>query len=354
VNVLLVDDAEVNLRVYEKLVSWIPNVVCRSFVSSSQALEWCARTEPDLIILDYRMPPPDGLEFIAQYRAIRAGAETPIVMITSENDRDVRRRALELGASDFLNKPADPVEFLARLRNLIALSESRSKLRQRADSLAADVARATREVTDREEETIHRLMRAAEFRDNETGAHIVRMGEYAAALGAALGLSKAECRVLQLATPMHDIGKVSTPDAILLKPGPLTEQEWVIMRAHTTSGYEILKESSSRVIQLAAEIALSHHEHFDGSGYPRGLIGLAIPLSARICTIADVFDALTSKRPYKDAWTVEAAYAELARIAGSHVDPALNNIFVSIEAQIVAVKRAFPDEIAPALASSGR
>jgi len=342
-NVLLVDDAAVNLRVYEKLVSWIPNVVCTSFLSSSEALAWCAATEPDLIILDYRMPPPDGLEFIRQYRTLRKGADTSIVMITSEKDRDVRHRALELGANDFLNKPADPVEFLARLRNLVALSESRAKLRHRADWLTAQVERATHEIIEREEETIHRLMRAAEFRDNETGAHIVRMGEYAAALGAQAGLSKAECRLLQLATPMHDIGKVSTPDAVLLKPGPLTAEEWVIMRRHTTAGYEILKESSSRVIQLAAQIALAHHEHFDGSGYPAGIAGDAIPLAARICTIADVFDALTSTRPYKAAWDVKAAYAELTRIAGTHVDPTLNEAFLSIAPQIDAIKEHFPD-----------
>jgi response regulator RpfG family c-di-GMP phosphodiesterase len=349
-NVLLVDDAEVNLRVYEKLVSWIPNVACQPFVSSALALEWCATNEPDLIILDYRMPPPDGLEFIRQYRTLRKTAETPIVMITSEKDRDVRRQALELGASDFLNKPADPVEFLARLRNLIALRESRAKLQGRADWLSTEVERATREIVAREEETIHRLMRAAEFRDNETGAHIVRMGEYAAVLGAEAGLSASECRLLRLATPMHDIGKVSTPDAILLKPGALTKEEWVIMRQHTTSGYEILKESTSRVIQLAAQIALAHHEHFNGGGYPNGLAGEAIPLPARICTIADVFDALTSKRPYKAAWSIDAAYAELERIAGSHVDPTLNELFRAIAPKIEEIKARFPDELVASVA----
>ena len=341
---LLVDDSKPNLLVYEKILARIPDLSARAFTSSAEALVWCAKDEPDLIVLDYRMPAPDGLEFIQYFRGLWPNGDTPIVMITGEKDKHIRHRALELGASDFINKPADPVEFLARVRNLLALRESRIALRNRADSLARDVERATRDIAEREEETIHRLMRAAEFRDNETGNHIVRMGEYAGTLGAALGFSVEDCRLLRLATPMHDIGKVSTPDAILLKPGPLTPEEWTVMRNHTTAGYEILKGSSSRLIQLAAEIALSHHERFDGTGYPAGTKGAAIPASARICAIVDVFDALTSERPYKESWDIERAFSEIERLSGSHFDPKIVQAFDSIKPGIRKIKRQLPDD----------
>jgi putative two-component system response regulator len=345
-HVLIVDDNLTNLRVYVAIVTQIAGVDATTFTSSSEALAWCASSEPDLVILDYRMPAPDGLAFIAEYAALRPGAETPIVMITVEADRDVRRRALELGASDFLTKPSDAVEFLARVRNLLALRQSRVAMQDRAESLQVAVERATRKIVEREEETIQRLMRVAGFRDNETGNHVVRMGHYAAHLGGRLGMSAANQRLLLLATPMHDIGKVSTPDRILLKPGKLTPEEWVIMREHTTVGHAVLEGSSSRILQLAAEIALRHHEKWDGTGYPGGLSGDAIPVSARIAALCDVFDALLSVRPYKTAWTTEAAFAEIQRCAGSHFDPAVAAAFLADRDQILVIGRRFHDEVA--------
>ncbi|MGD1067136.1 MAG: response regulator, partial [Vulcanimicrobiaceae bacterium] len=261
---VVVDDNVVNLRVYMQVLARIADLEARAFGASGEALAFCIKTPPDLIVLDYRMPAPDGLTFIRDYLAAVPDSETPIVMITGERDREVRHRALELGASDFLTKPADPVEFLARARNLLALRKSSLAIRSRAATLAHEVERATREIAAREEETINRLMRAAEFRDNETGNHIVRMGQYASLLAGALGLSAEDQRILRLATPMHDIGKVSTPDNILLKPGPLTKEEWVVMRQHTTAGYSILQGSTSRILKVAADIALRHHERWDG------------------------------------------------------------------------------------------
>ncbi len=341
--VLIVDDNATNLRVYRTIVLRIPGVEAHTFLSSSEALASCAQTEPDLLIVDYRMPAPDGLAFIAQYRALWPEAETPIVIITAERDRDVRLNALELGASDFLTKPADPVEFMARVRNLLALHQSRVALSSRAALLASEVARATREITDREEETIRRLMRAAEFRDNETGNHIVRMGHYAALLGKQLGMSPSEQRMLLLGTPMHDIGKVSTPDRILLKPGPLTAEEWVIMRDHTTAGFSMLEGSSSRILQVAAEIALRHHERWDGTGYPGGLRGEAIPIFARIAAVGDVFDALISVRPYKRAWSADDAFAEIERCTGAHFDPTVARAFLDARADVLSIERRFCD-----------
>ena len=338
--VVIVDDDAFNVRLYAKIVAKIPNVSTKGFTSSAEALAWCGLNEPDVLLLDYRMPSPDGLEFIEQYRALQPDSDVPIIMVTAEQDHNVRRRAFDLGASDFLVKPTDPIELLARVRNLLELRQSRARERM----LTNEVVRATRELADREEETIYRLMRAAEFRDNETGMHIMRMGRYAALVGRKLGLNPAEQRMLLLATPMHDIGKVATPDRILLKPGPLTAAEWEIMRSHTTSGYDVLSGSSSLVLQTAADIALRHHERWDGSGYPGGLGGEEIPQCARIAAVCDVFDALVSERPYKRAWRHDDAFAEIERVAGSHFDPAIASAFLECRPNVLAVMARFADE----------
>jgi putative two-component system response regulator len=206
------------------------------------------------------------------------------------------------------------------------------------------VQRATADIVAREKETINRLMRAAEFRDNETGMHIVRMGHFSAQIARALGLPESECEMLLMATPMHDIGKVATPDRILLKPGKLDAGEWEIMKQHTIAGYEILKDSQSELLQMAALIALSHHEKFDGSGYPNGVKGEDIPLCGRICAVSDVFDALTSERPYKHAWPVEEAIAEIDRLAGTHFDPELVGAFHATLPSILEIRERYQDE----------
>jgi putative two-component system response regulator len=347
----LVDDARANLRIYEHVLARIAGTRTRSFTSSIDALDWSVASEPDLLIVDYRMPTPDGIEFIQRYRAMRPESETPIIMITGDQDRAVRNRALESGATDFLQKPTDPVELLARARNLLALHESRRKLRVYATSLEEEVARAVAEVAAREEETINQLMRAAEFRDDTTGQHIMRMGHYAAAMAEALGLSAEEQRSLLLATPMHDIGKVAVPDNILLKPGRLDAEEMAVMRRHAEAGYDILKGSRSKLLQLAAEIALGHHEKYDGSGYPYGLRGEAIALSARICAISDVFDALTSARPYKAAWSIDEAMTQIRTQAGTAFDPELVALFMDIRDSIVSIKARFSDEAEEAVAA---
>jgi response regulator RpfG family c-di-GMP phosphodiesterase len=342
----IVDDARANLKMYEYVLTRIDGTETHSFTSSVDALVWCASTEPDLLIVDYKMPSPNGIEFIVRYREMRPDGETPIIMITGDLDRNVKNRALDSGATDFLNKPTDPVELQARARNLLALQESRLKLRAHAESLQRDVARGIAEIAAREEETIHQLMRAAEFRDDTTGQHIVRMSHYAAAMAEALGLSAEDQRNILLATPMHDIGKVAIPDSILLKPGRLTPHEMEIMRTHARAGYDILKVSRSKLLQLAAEIALGHHEKFDGSGYPGGIVGEAIPLSARICAVSDVFDALTSARPYKRAWPVDQAFAEIRSQAGTSFDPMLTALFVQIRHRILDIKEEFSDNLA--------
>ena len=341
--ILIVDDAATNLRIYEKLLAAVENIETTSFEVSAKALEWVETAEPDLVIVDYHMPAPNGLEFVERFRTFPPHTEIPIIMLTSERDNTVRRRAIELGVSDFLNKPADPIEFVARVRNLLSLRDSRKKLSLRALQLADEVRAATAEIVRREQETIHRLTLASEFRDNETGSHIVRMGRFAQLLGRSIGMNVKEQELLLLAAPMHDIGKVATPDHILLKPGKLTPEEWEIMKRHAITGYEILRDSSSALLQKGAEIAYTHHEKWDGTGYPRGLEGEDIPISGRICALSDVFDALTSARPYKRAWTVEQAVIHIHQSRGTHFDPKLVDAFERVLPDIRKVREAFAD-----------
>jgi putative two-component system response regulator len=344
--VAVIDVSQKNQTLYSKILSRIESIQTMPFTSTGKALEWCKSNDHDLVIVDYRVGAGDdldGLDFVREYNEARPGAQTPLVMLTSETERGVRHRALEAGVSDFLTKPADPVEFLARVRNLLALRESRKKLETLAESLAEDVRRATKEIADREQETINRLTRAAEFRDSETGLHIVRMGKYAEVLGRALDLDRNDQRLLLLATPMHDIGKVATPDYVLLKTGPLDPEEWNIMKGHARAGYDILVGSSSKVLQLAAVIALRHHERWDGTGYPDRLQGTQIPLAARIAAVSDVFDALISKRPYKRAWTLDEAFTMITKSSGTHFDPLIVEAFVRTWSEMVEISNRFAD-----------
>lgn len=345
-HVLVVDDSKVNLEIYSRVLRQLEETEVVSYLSSLQAFAWTADHLPDIIVLDYRMPEMDGLQFVEAFRRKHSGNDVPIVMITASKDREIRLQALNMGVDDFLEKPADPVEFLVRVRNLLKLRDRSKKLADRAAWLQQEVRRATAEIARREQETILRLTRAAEHRDKETKNHIVRMGHYARLLGKALGLSEERQELLFLAAPMHDIGKVAVPDRILLKEGKLSPDEWELMKSHARAGYEILKESDSPLIQLGAEIALTHHEKWDGSGYPSGLLGEAIPLSGRICAISDVFDALLSVRPYKPAWRLPDVIEALRRGRGAHFDPVLVDAFLDIMVEIQEIRRQFHDEAA--------
>jgi response regulator RpfG family c-di-GMP phosphodiesterase len=342
--VLVIDDSKTNLDVYARVLKQAGDVEIRSFLSSSDAFAWTQSNVPDLVVVDYRMPEMNGLEFIRAFRAKPGNADVPVVMVTASHDKEVRYEALKLGADDFVEKPADPVEFLARARNMIKLRERSKKLAESASWLKQEVRKKTAEIARREQETILRLTRATEHRDRETKNHIARMGHYASLLAKAVGLSDERQELLLLAAPMHDIGKVAVPDRILLKEGRLTPEEWEIMKGHARAGYDILKDSDSPLIQLAAEIALTHHEKWDGSGYPQRLIGDAIPLSGRICAVGDVFDALLSVRPYKPAWSLPQVIEQLRRDRGTHFDPVLIDAFLDIMPWVQEVRREFSDE----------
>jgi putative two-component system response regulator len=341
--ILVVDDARVNVQVYERILSQVEESRIVGFTSPKLAMTWLTENKPDLVITDYQMPELNGLQLIEEFRSQPTSKGVPIVMITSSKEKEIRHRALELGVDDFLEKPADPVAFLTRSRNLLKMREQSLHLEDRMQWLASEVRRATADIVKREQETIFMLMRATEHRDKETKNHIVRMGHYARVLAHAVGKPNDYQELILLAAPMHDIGKVAIPDRILLKEGKLTPDEWTIMQSHAQLGYEILKESDSKLIQLGAEIALSHHEKYDGNGYPNKLAGEAIPLSGRICAIGDVFDALLSVRPYKPAWSLPDTIEALRRGKGNHFDPSLVDAFLDVLPQLQEVRREFSD-----------
>jgi len=242
-------------------------------------------------------------------------------VITVVSEKSVRYDALEAGATAFLTRPIDQIECRTSCRNLLKLHEQQSIIQDRADWLARQVEVATQQVVSREKETLLRLAKAGEYRDEETGYHVVRMAKYSRQIAEALGLSEMECDEIEYAAPMHDIGKIGIHDDVLLKPGKFEPQEWLTMQQHTTIGHAILSNSQSRYIQTGSIIALSHHEKFDGTGYPHGIVGIDIPLVARIVAVADVYDALVSNRPYKEPWSETDAQDYLEKHSGTQFDP---------------------------------
>ena len=320
-HILIVDDTEINLILFSALIRKLDACVPHTFANALDGLAWAQETVPDLVIVDFMMPQMDGLEFIKRLRETPGREAIPILMISANDQKQIRYRALDLGANDFLTKPVDKVEFLARVKNMLTLNDARKKWSDQAAWLASEVRAATSEILERERETVIRLCRAAEYRDPETGAHILRMAHYSQLISKGLGMSVADQELLLEAAPLHDIGKVGIADNILLKPGRLDAAEFEIMKRHAEFGYELLKGSSSRVLQAGADIARGHHEKFDGTGYPLGVKGLEIPIFSRIVAVADVFDALTSERPYKKAWELEAAVDFLLAGRGTQFDP---------------------------------
>jgi len=341
---VIVDDSKIDPSRLGQLLARFENVRPLCFSASEEALAWCGANPADLVIVDCVMPAPDGVEFIRRFRRLPGCADLPVVMVTADGLKEARHEALQAGATDFLTTPVDQSEFLARLRNMIELRRGQKLLADRAALLAQEVAAATATIAQRERETIIRLSKAAEYRDPETGAHILRMAHCSRLIAAGMGLPAERQQLIFEAAPMHDIGKVGTPDYILLKPGRLTDAEFAVMKRHAVIGHEILAGSNSPILQEAAVIALSHHEKLDGSGYPQGLSGEAIPLAGRIVALADVFDALTSDRPYKKAWDDARAVDFIRAQAGSHFDPAIVAVFLDRLEEILAVRRRFGHE----------
>lgn len=344
---LVVDDQEVNVLLLERMLESAGYRDIRSTVDPTRVRELNREHRFDLILLDIQMPVLDGYGVLAQLQeeAVDGVDYVPVLVLTAQTSEETRLRALEAGAKDFLTKPFIRTEVLTRIRNMLEVRLLHKALRNQNQLLEQRVRERTEELESTRIEIIRRLGRAAEFRDSETGAHIVRMSHYSAHLARAYGLDEERVELILQASPMHDVGKLATPDHILMKPGKLDQEEWVAMKCHAEIGARILDGHSSRLLKMACIIAGSHHEKWDGTGYPRGLKGEEIPVEGRVVAVADVFDALTSRRPYKSAWGIDDSVEEIGRLAGSHLDPALVEVFRQELDQILAIKHAFPETV---------
>ncbi|MFT4607630.1 MAG: two-component system response regulator RpfG [Urechidicola sp.] len=342
--VLVVDDESTGRSILTKIIQQAEkDISVEAFDNPLEAIKWLDTNHPDLIITDYRMPGINGVEFIKKIRAKDNCHDIPIMMITVVSEKEVRYDALDAGATAFLTRPIDQIECRTSCRNLLKLHEQQSIIQDRADWLARQVEVATQKIIAREKETLIGLAKAGEYRDEDTGFHVVRMAKYAREIASALGLSEEECDEIEYAAPLHDIGKIGTPDRILLKPGKFEPDEWAIMKQHTTIGHSILSNSQSRYMQTGSIIALNHHEKFDGTGYPNGISGKNIPLVARIVSVADVYDALVSTRPYKQPWSNSDAQNHLEKYAGTQFDPICVEAFFERLENIREIQIAFSE-----------
>jgi response regulator RpfG family c-di-GMP phosphodiesterase len=354
------------------------------FANGNAALAWCRETQPDLCVVDYHMPGMNGLSFITEARKLPGFGGIPMIMVTGAPDTGLRQRAFMIGANDFLARPLEAEEFRARVYSLLSLrlslvdpsarmagtrqrnraapvagpempwgrwSEATpasagngAKGEQRVHRLAHDVELLERQAFEREhEQIIFRLSQLSTSRDEETGNHMHRVAHISRLIAHELGHDEVFCDMIYLAAPMHDIGKVGIPDKILLKPGRLTPEEWEVMKTHTTIGYNVLKDSSSPLLRMGADIAHSHHEKYCGQGYPRGLAGEAIPVVGRIVAVADELDALLSVRPYKHAWNLKDALEQMRRERGRHFDPACIDVMLRHIDAILEIQKKFAD-----------
>ena len=324
--VVSVDDSEMNLLLIEAMFHDI-DVDVISILNPLEAITYIEKNGADLILVDYMMPEMHGVDFIKRVRTFCS--DTPIIMITSILDDNVLKlNAIEAGATEFLNKPLNRAEFKARVTNMVSLRKAQLLLKDRALLLEQEVEKAVCTIRDREHEALSVLGRAAEYKDPETGAHIARVAHYSRLIAEKLGETAENCDLIFYAAPLHDVGKMGIPDSILNKKGPFTAEEFELMKTHTSKGFDMLKDSRSQYLKAGGVIAVSHHERFDGTGYPYGLTGDDIPSFGRMVAVADVFDAVMSKRPYKDPWSMDKALELISDQRGKHFDPDMADAFL--------------------------
>jgi len=345
-SILVVDDELTNLKLVEKILAVGGYSEIVGTQEPTEVVSLFQQHESDLIILDLNMPNMDGYEVMEELQANNQVNLPPILVLTAQHMQSYRQRALDNGARDYVTKPFDANELLSRVHNLLEVQIAQKYMRYQNQILEQKVKERTKALHDTRLQVVNRLGRAVEYRDNETGLHIIRMSQISLVLAKAIGMDEDACELLLNAAPMHDIGKIGIPDYILLKPGKLKAGEWEIMQKHAQIGADILSGDESSLMTMAHDIALTHHEKWDGSGYPNGLMGEEIPLVGRITALADVFDALTSKRPYKEAWPVEKSVELIKSESAKHFDPKLVELFIDNLPAIIAIqeKYAEPDE----------
>ncbi len=336
--ILIVDDEVVNLEILEELLQEDGYQNLDIVSKPEEAVENYKNSPPDLVILDLNMPVLTGFDVIQLFNQCDYSPQPPIIVISAQSDRSSKLTSLETGARDFLNKPFDSQEVIMRVQNLLEMHLAHKENISYSENLEEIVKNRTDELLKTQHEVLYRLALAAEYRDTETAAHTVRVGKFAAAIGKYLGMHGRERDQLELAAPMHDLGKIGIPDDVLLKPGKLDANEWEIMKKHAQFGYDILKDSSSSLLRKAGIIALTHHEKWNGSGYPYGLKQEEIHLYGRITAICDVFDALTMSRPYKKAWSINDAVDLINSESGKHFDPSLVQAFNDILDEFIYIR----------------
>jgi putative two-component system response regulator len=363
--VMIIDDERINIEVVK---TYLKQEGFENFLStthSPSAIEMLRRHRPDIVLLDINMPEVSGLEILAQMRQDAQLSMIPALVLTAANDPKIKLQALRFGASDFLAKPVDPSEMTLRVENVLAVKAYQDHLSQYSERLEQQVRVRTEELERSRQEAIHCLARAGEYRDDDTGHHVTRVGRYSRLIAAELGLPQDQIELLEQAAQLHDVGKIGVPDAILHKPGkldprefeimqshcgigsriinPLTDEEFHRLKSHTSIGLQIMGSTHSPVLRLAAMIAASHHEKWDGTGYPLGLAGTAIPLEGRIVAVADVFDALSSERPYKPAFPIEQCMTILAEGRGRHFDPSVLDAFFRRQDEVLRIRQEYLD-----------
>jgi len=337
--ILIVDDTKTNIDV---LIQALRNDYKLGVaINGFKAIEYAGNQHPDLILLDILMPEMNGFEVCRKLKADPATRDIPIIFITAMDSSGDKTKGFDIGAVDYITKPFDITEVKSRVKTHLSLKIAQEALRNQNIVLEEKVAERTRELNEAQIEILERLEMAAEYRDEKTGNHIRRVSEYCRLLSRATGMSPDEYNLLSLASAMHDVGKIGISDTILLKPGKLTDEEREIMKTHTIIGADLLSGSGHTLLKLAQEIALTHHEKWDGTGYPRGLKGESIPLCGRIVYICDVFDALVSERSYKKAWSMEKAIEKIKEGNGSDFDPELVKLFIGLEPELKKITDAF-------------
>ena len=342
--IMIADDHIVNLNLYNAILTehGYRNIILIN--DPRRFMEKFSLHEPSLVLLDLDMPYIDGFSIIQMIRAQKSLEQVQVIVLTAKQDKNSRLKSLKLGAIDVMSKPFDMDEFLMRVDRVLELQCLRDYEHRHSTAIEDLLIRRSDQLKQVRYSVIQRLGRAAEFRDEETGNHILRMSHICAILAKALGWDDSSCETILHASPMHDIGKIGIPDSILLKPARFNEAEWEIMKTHSEIGARLLDGDESELMMMAKEIALNHHEKWDGTGYPRGLSGENIPLSARIAAVADVFDALTSTRPYKPAWTLDKALEFIRTNSGHHFDPIIVDAFMKELPKILEIQEKFSDK----------